>query len=202
MELEYIEYSKNWEWIHSLSRDELICLDLKLFDEEDLDAIGYKWKELGDEERLIEVYEAMLLSSKQNPAVEYINIYEEVIIYWMNQKNYSKAISFLEDYLIYDEQERKSYRNHFIRRNLGVCYLFEGKVDQGETLITDLIKEAPNNYWNYHDIALEFYFANQKEKAISYLNLGKKEANRFGDQAWEEFFQERIVYIENSQSIN
>ncbi len=193
--MENIDYSKNWEMIFNISPEELLRLDFNQFDEEDLDAVAIRLKQLGQSEKVLPVYEAMLSTNKENPAVEYTNIFEEVIIHWMSEKNYAKAAAILEDYRLFDEKQRQGYRNHFIRRNLGICYIFSGKVEKGDKLIEDLIHEAPKDYWTYHDIALEYYFSNDMKKAVSYLQLGQETAHKAADDFWYHFFQERMELI-------
>ena len=194
--MEEIEYSKNWESIHNMPAEEVFRIDPETLDEEDMDALAHRLKLMGEDRKVLSVFETMLQTDKTNPAVEYTNIYEEVIIYLMSEKRYEKAITFLKDYLIYDEKERNFYRNHFIRRNMGLCYIFSGKVDQGEKIIEQLLNEAPGDFWNYHDIAIDYYFAGQKAVAIQYLSRGMERANKVSDDFWYNFFKERIEDIE------
>jgi len=194
--MEIIEYSKNWENIHAMPPEELSQLNLETLDEEDLDALIYRLKELGDNKKILTVQELMLSSRKENPAVEYMNIFEKVIIHYMAKKDYIKAADLLNHYLVYDEKERKGYRNHFIRRNLGMCYIFSGNVKKGEEMINELIHQFPKDFWTYHDIALEYYFAGDMVNVLKYLNMGFQTAKSGGDDYWMSVFKERIEELE------
>ncbi|MDH4128977.1 MAG: hypothetical protein OEV44_09505 [Spirochaetota bacterium] len=195
--MEPINYSKNWDTIFNMPVNELDQLDLKTLDEEDLDALSIRLKQLCDDKRVISVYETMLETDKTNPAVEYTNIFENVIIHLMGEKDYARAINFLNSYLIFDENKRNRYRNHFIRRNMGVCLIFSGKVEKGEKIIRELINESPGNFWNYHDLAFEFYFAGNKQNAIYYLQMGADRAKKVNDDFWFNFFTDHLNNIEN-----
>ncbi len=194
--MEYIEYSKNWENIFSMPLEALEKMGLEKMDEEDLDALSIRLKRLGKDHLVLTVEEAMLNSSKENPAVEYTNLFEKVIIHWMGEKVYLKASDLLEDYLIFDEKKRNGYRNHFIRRNLGMCYIFMGQAERGQKIIDDLINEAPGDLWTYHDIAIEYYFAESYSEACNYLEMGMEEAKRSDNKVWHQIFEERIRFVE------
>ncbi len=198
--MEYIEYSKNWDSIFSMPLEALEKMDLEKMDEEDLDALSIRLKRLGDERLVLTVQEAMLNSSKDNPGVEYTNLFEKVIIHWMGEKIYSKASDLLENYLVFDEKKRDSYRNHFIRRNLGICYIFMGQTERGQKIIDDLIAEAPGDLWTYHDTALEYYFAESYREACDYLRMGMEVAKRSDNKVWHQIFEERLRFVEKKKS--
>ncbi len=192
-----INYSKNWNSISNMSENDLYQINIKKLDEEDLDALSIRLFNLGQKDKALSVYQHMLLTDKNNPAVEYTNIYEKVIIDLMTKKNYIKASLFLKDYLIFDEQKRNGYRNHFIRRNIGICYIFSGEPDKGQKIINTLINEAPDDFFTYNDLAIEFYYANDKSNTIKYLSMGKNSAKNYDNDFWFKYFSEKITEIEN-----
>ncbi|HEO65616.1 MAG TPA: hypothetical protein ENI73_07075 [Spirochaetes bacterium] len=198
--MEYIEYSRNWDNIFSMPVEALEKMDLEKMDEEDLDALSIRLKRLGEDHLVLTVHEAMLNSGKDNPAVEYMNLFVKVIIHWMGEKVYSKASDLLENYLIFDEKKRDGYRNHFIRRNLGICYIFMDQAERGQKIIDDLIAEAPGDLWTYHDIAIEYYFAESFSEAYDYLKMGRDEAKRSDNDTWFKIFEERMVFVEKKKS--
>jgi len=194
--MEYIDYSKNWADIAQMSVEELSRLDLEKLDEEDLDAVSIRLKKLGEKQRVLSVYDVMLKSDRTNPGVEYTNIYEELIIVRMAERKFQKAIKLLESYLIWDRKERYGYRNHFIRGNLGVCHILEGREEQGEKVLAELIYEAPGDLWIYHDAALDFYFGGRKDLCVRYLRMGADRAKRDSADNWYKLFTEKISELE------
>lgn len=193
--MEKIEYSKNWESIHTMSLQDINQLNLEQMDEEDLDALCYRLKDLGQDKKILSVYEVMLKSSLENPAVEYTNIFEKVIIHYFSKQNYNRAIELLYAYEVYDNRDRDGYQSHFIRRNLGIAYIFSGKSDKGQKIIDQLLNEEPGNYFNYKDIALEYFFKNDKESCYKYLQMGLNQAKKDGSSDWVEIFEERIETV-------
>ena len=177
-----MDYSSQWNQIFNLSIHEINQIQLDSLNEENLDALSIRLKQLG--ENYIPIYESMIQTSLQNSAVEYTNIFEKVIIYQMNQENYQKVILILQNYLKFDQKQRDNYRNHFIRRNLGICYVFLGFPKKGHLIIQDLILESPLNFWNYHDLAFEFYSKNQIENTLKYLSIGIKQAKKSSNDFW------------------
>ncbi len=200
--MEFIDYSKNWYDIFQMSPEEIDMINLENMDEEDLDALSIHLEKIGYKEKIIEVYDTMLQSDKTNPGVEYMNIFEIVIVHWMDRKNYIKAANLLESYLLYDEKEKKGYRNHFIRRNLGVCYIFSGRTEEGQKLIDELIHEAPEDYWTYHDLAIEYYFAGEISTTLKYLEMGMDNAKFRSNDIWYNLFQERFQEIINDKDLH
>lgn len=194
------DYCPRWEELLKASKEEILQLSLESLGEEDLDALAYRFIQEKNKPILLEVYEKILQGSKQNPAVEYTNLFEEVVIEAMSQKNYSKALVFLKDYEIYDQNHRKGYRRFFIRRNQGVCLILMGQKKEGQDRIEEVLKDAKDHFWNYYDLALEFYFACLPSEAVSYLERGLAQAQKQGNSTWSSFFERQIERIVSSSS--
>jgi tetratricopeptide (TPR) repeat protein len=194
--MEIVNYSKNWDSVFNMPEEELYQIDPKTLDEEDLDALSIRLSKLSQEDKMLSVYQEMLLTDKENPAVEYTNIYEKVIIHLMGEKDYIRASLFLKDYLLFDEQKRNGYRSNFIRRNLGVCYIFSGKVDKGEKVRTALINDVPDDVFPYNELAIEFYYAGDKDSMLKYLSIGMDKAKSYGKDFWFKYFSDQINEVE------
>jgi len=139
----------------SLTRDQILALRPGAWGDDELLGVRKEFDKQNDRDRALAVVELILRSPEHSEMVAYDVLYEDLIYYYRDIRNFPAALRWAHTLLAYSEQHFESHRDcASAGRTLAETYLWAGEPDTGLALFARRLQAAPTDIWTYNALGL------------------------------------------------
>ena len=157
----------------SLTREQILALHPGAWGDNELLEVRNEFDIQKDPDRALAVVELILRSPEHSEMVAYHLLYDDLVYYYRNARNYPAALRWAHTLLAYSEQHFESHRDSANAcRTLAETYLSAGEPDAGLALFTRRLQADPTDIWTYNVLGLTLPEVGLNRLAIEVLDRG------------------------------
>ncbi len=162
-----------YKHLTSLTRDQILALRPGVWGDDELSDVRSEFDKQNDRDRALAVVELILRSPEHSEIVAYDLLYEDLIYYYRDIRNFPAALRWAHALLAYSEQHIESHHDcAYAGRTLAETYLLAGALDTGLALFARRLQAAPTDIWTYNVLGLTLPEVGLNRLAIEVLEHG------------------------------
>jgi len=160
-------------YLASLTREQILALHPGAWGDDELSDVRSEFDKQNDRDRALAVVELILRSSEHSEIVAYDLLYEDLICFYRDIRNFPAALRWAHALLAYSEQHFESHRDcAHAGRTLAETYLLAGEPDTGLALFARRLQAAPTDIWAYNVLGLTLPDVGLSRLAVEVLERG------------------------------
>ncbi len=164
---------KTVQHFKTMSREQILATRPGTWgDYELLSVIRHFDQEQRDQDRAMAIAELILRSPGHSEAVDYGELYFEVIEHYKWKRDFSAALRWAYATIAYGEQHWPGMNRFNHWRDLAEVYLRAGDFDTGLAMFTRVLRADPSDIWTYNILGFELSDAGLHQLAIEALDKG------------------------------
>lgn len=157
----------------SLTRDQIMALRPGAWGDDELLDVRKELDKQNDRDRALAVVELILCSPEHSEMVAYDLLYEDLIYYYRDIRNFPAALRWAHALLAYSEQHFESHLDcAHACRTLAETYLWAGEPDTGLALFARRLQADPTDIWTYNVLGLALPDVGLNRLTIEVLERG------------------------------
>lgn len=167
----------------SLNREQILPLRPGAWSDDELLDVRNEFDKQSDRDRALAVVELILRSPEHSEMVAYDVLYEDLIYYYRDIRDFPAALRWAHALLAYSEQHFESHRDCANAcRTLAETYLLAGELETGLALFARRLQAASTDIWTYNVLGLTLPDIGLNRLAIEVLERGLQLAARHDEE--------------------